>query len=143
MIDQTPNTNCAARELLETWRAVANAKLTEFRRQCWRLSMLVRRGTVDRQAAVDRLWEIAIAHALVRALGEDRIQAILDESFADADFPANGFGGRMSALSEPNGDELEAVCLRVQAFKPNIAPAWSADDADLLISAWGKCREQR
>jgi hypothetical protein len=48
--------------------------------------MLVRRGTVDKQAAVDRLWEIAIAHALVRALGEDRIQAILDESFADADF---------------------------------------------------------
>jgi len=81
-----PNTNCAARELREAWRAVANAKLTEFRRQCWRLSMLVRRGTVDKQAAVDRLWEIAIAHALVRALGEDRIQAILDESFADADF---------------------------------------------------------
>jgi len=81
-----PNTNCAAPELREAWRAVANAKLTEFRRQCWRLSMLVRRGTVDKQAAVDRLWEIAIAHALVRALGEDRIQAILDESFADVDF---------------------------------------------------------
>jgi hypothetical protein len=46
-------------------------------------------------------------------------------------------------LSELNGDQLEAVCLRVQAFKPNIAPAWSADDADLLISAWGKFHEQR
>jgi len=33
---------------------------------------------------------------------------------------------------------LEAVCLGVQAFKPNIAPAWSAEDADLLIAAWGK-----
>jgi hypothetical protein len=36
------------RELIEAWRAVANAKLAEFRRQCWRLAMLVRRGIVER-----------------------------------------------------------------------------------------------
>ena len=35
------------RELLEAWRAVANAKLAEFRRQCWRLSMLVRGGALS------------------------------------------------------------------------------------------------
>jgi len=29
-------------ELLEAWRAVANAKLNELRRPCWRLSGLVR-----------------------------------------------------------------------------------------------------
>jgi hypothetical protein len=46
-------------------------------------------------------------------------------------------------LSELNKDQLEVVCLRVQAFEPNIAPAWSAHDADLLISAWRKFREQR
>ena len=46
-------------------------------------------------------------------------------------------------LSELNKDQLEAICLRVQAFEPNIAPAWRADDADLLISAWRKFREQR
>ena len=74
------------RELLEAWRAVANAKLVEYRRQSWRLALLVRQGALDRAAAVDRLWEIATAHALVRALGEDRIQAILDEAFAGADF---------------------------------------------------------
>jgi hypothetical protein len=74
------------RELLEAWRCVANAKLTEFRRQCWRLALLVRRGIIDKTAAVDRLWEIAVAHALVRALGEDRVQAIVNEAFASADF---------------------------------------------------------
>jgi hypothetical protein len=37
-------------------------------------------------AAVDRLYEIATAHALVRALGEDRIEAIIAEAFADANF---------------------------------------------------------
>jgi hypothetical protein len=74
------------RELLEAWRAVANAKLVEYRRQSWRLALLVRQGALDRAAAVDRLWEIATAHALVRALGEDRVQAILDEAFAGADF---------------------------------------------------------
>jgi hypothetical protein len=76
----------ADRELLDAWRSVANAKLTEFRRQCWRLAQLVRQGRIDRTAAVDRLTEIAIAHALVRALGEDRIEAIIAEAFADADF---------------------------------------------------------
>ena len=73
-------------ELLEAWRAVANAKLAEYRRQCWRLAILVQRGAIDKTAAVDRLWEIAMAHALVRALGEDRVQAILGDAFADADF---------------------------------------------------------
>ena len=74
------------RELIEAWRAVANAKLVEFRRQCWRLAMLVRQGTVGKAAAVDRLYEIAIAHAPVRAFSEDRVQAIIAEAFADADF---------------------------------------------------------
>jgi hypothetical protein len=74
------------RELLEAWRAVANAKLVEYRRQSWRLAMLVRQGMIDKAAAVDRLWEIAIAHALVRAFGEDRVQSIIGEAFADADF---------------------------------------------------------
>ena len=76
------------RELLEAWRTVANAKLAEYRRQAWRLALLVRRGMIDKTAAVDRLWEIAIAHALVRSLGEDRVQAILNEAFADANFRA-------------------------------------------------------
>jgi hypothetical protein len=47
---------------------------------------------------------------------------------------------RLSALDET---QLEAVCVRVQAFKPAIAEACSAKDADLLISAWRKLREQR
>ena len=72
------------RELIEAWRAVANAKLTEFRRQCWRLAMLAQQGLVDKMAAVDRLYEIAIAHALVRALGEDHVEAIIAEAFASA-----------------------------------------------------------
>jgi hypothetical protein len=72
-------------ELLEAWRAVANAKLTEYRKQCWRLAALVRNGVIAKMAAVDRLWEIATAHALVRALGEDRVQAILSEAFSGTD----------------------------------------------------------
>ena len=68
-------------ELLEAWRAVANAKLVEFKRQCWRLAGLVRKGAVQKVDAVDRLWEIATAHALVRALGEDRVHVIISEPF--------------------------------------------------------------
>jgi hypothetical protein len=45
-------------------------------------------------------------------------------------------------LSALDADQLEAVCLRVQAFQPEIAPAWYAEDADLLISAWREFHEQ-
>lgn len=69
-------------ELRKAWQAVANAKLLEFRRQCWRLAGLVRNGSIRKADAVDALWMIATAHALVRALGEDRIQNIIGEAFA-------------------------------------------------------------
>jgi hypothetical protein len=83
----TAASDISAEELREAWRAVANAKLAEFRKQCWRLAGLARRGIVEKQAAVNRLWEVALAHALVRALGEDRIEAILSDAFADAVVP--------------------------------------------------------
>jgi hypothetical protein len=76
--------NAAKCELLEAWRAVANAKLDEYRRQSWRLALLVQRGSLEKRAAIDRLWEIATAHALVRSLGEDRVQAIISEPFIAA-----------------------------------------------------------
>jgi hypothetical protein len=74
------------REIREAWQAVANAKLVEFRRQAWRLAVLVSAGKLKMADAVDRLWEIATAHALVRSLGEDRVQAILAEAFTVARF---------------------------------------------------------
>jgi hypothetical protein len=58
----------------------------EFRRQAWRLALLTKKGVVPKDAAVDRLWEIAVAHALVRSLGEDRIQLIISEAFLYSDF---------------------------------------------------------
>jgi len=73
-------------EFRETRRAVANAKLTEYRRQCWRLALLARQGVVLKQHAVDLLQELAQGHALVRALGADRITAIIAEAFAGSDF---------------------------------------------------------
>jgi hypothetical protein len=79
-------TDSAERELREAWRAVANAKLVEYRRQSWRLAILVRQGNIAKPDAAERLYEIAIAHALVRALGDDRVEAIVAEAFADTDF---------------------------------------------------------
>jgi hypothetical protein len=76
----------AERELTEAWRCVSNAKLKEYRHQAKRLAQLVARGIVDKAAAVDRLWEIATAHALVRSMTEDGVQAILNEAFDAADF---------------------------------------------------------
>ena len=75
-----------AEEFRATRRTMANAKLKTFRAECWRLAILARRGVVEKQAAVDLLHEVAIGHALVRSLGEDRIEAILAEAFADSDF---------------------------------------------------------
>jgi len=69
-------------EFREAWRAVANAKLNEYRRQCWRLADLVRKGIITKQATVDHLLTIATAYALVRSLGEDQIETIIAETFA-------------------------------------------------------------
>jgi hypothetical protein len=44
-------------------------------------------------------------------------------------------------VSELDQGQLEDVCLRVQAFKPEIAPTWSAGDADLIIALWRKSNE--
>jgi hypothetical protein len=73
-------------EITEAWRAVANAKLVEYRKQCWRLAGLASRGIVDKQTAIDGLYNIAVAHALVRSLGDERVEAILAEAFAAANF---------------------------------------------------------
>jgi hypothetical protein len=69
------------RERIEAWRAVANAKLAEFRQQ--RLAPPFRLGILTKTATVDRLWQIAPAHALVRSLGEQLTQVIIDEVIAD------------------------------------------------------------
>jgi hypothetical protein len=69
-------------ELLEAWRAVANAKLVEFRNQAFRLALLSAEGVIRKSQGVDRLYTIAIAHGLVRALGDDHVQAIIAEPFA-------------------------------------------------------------
>jgi hypothetical protein len=86
------------REIREAWQAVANAKLVEFRRQAWRLAVLVSAGKLKMADAVDGLWEIATAHALVRSLGEDRVQAILAEAFTVARFGRPRGSGCMSQL---------------------------------------------
>jgi hypothetical protein len=86
------------REIREAWQAVANAKLIEFRRQAWRLALLVSAGKLKMADAVDGLWEIATAHALVRSLGEDRVQAILAEAFTVARFGRPRGSGCMSQL---------------------------------------------
>jgi hypothetical protein len=77
-----PHRNMQDYELLQAWRAVATAKLREFQNQSWRLGLLTRQGVVTKAAAVDRLWEIATAHALVRSLGPDRVQSLIHEPFA-------------------------------------------------------------
>jgi hypothetical protein len=74
------------KDLQEAQRAVANAKLNEFRRQCQRLATLVRCGSLDKARAIDCLADIADANGLVVAHGEALIRTTLSEAFANADF---------------------------------------------------------
>jgi hypothetical protein len=97
-----------AQDFLEARRAVANAKLAEFRKQCWRLSSLVRQGRAEKIPAIDLLWEIAICHALVRALGPERVQIIISEAFLDADLALHGEGRLMLTNAELTNAELDA-----------------------------------
>jgi hypothetical protein len=74
------------REFTEAWRAVATAKLNEFRRQCWHLAGLVQQGLLEKVLVVDQLEEIAVSHGLVYSFGDDRIAAIIAEAFAGVEF---------------------------------------------------------
>jgi hypothetical protein len=72
--------------LIDASRCVALAKLEEFERQCRRLAALVRQGGLAKDEAIDHLQRIADAHALPQAHGAEKVQAILEDAFADADF---------------------------------------------------------
>ena len=77
-----PEAVCQEQAFRDARMSVANSKLVEFRKQCWRLALLSQQGAVIRSDAVDLLYEIATAHALVRALGADHVEAIIAEPFA-------------------------------------------------------------
>ena len=76
----------SAHDLRSAARAVALAKLNEWRRQCDRLAGLVRQGVIDKAEAIDALADIAAANGLVVAHGEALIQSALAEAFRDSDF---------------------------------------------------------
>jgi hypothetical protein len=81
-----------------------------------RLAVLASRGVVDKIAAVDRLWEIAIVPALARAVGEDRVQANHIRSICRY---ASGGGmihvcARGAGLGDRHGDLLVAMLLKRQ-----------------------------
>jgi hypothetical protein len=44
--------------------------------------------------------------------------------------------GRLSELSE---EQARAAAVRLQKFKPEIAPPWTPDDVAVLLAAWGRC----
>ena len=46
---------------------------------------------------------------------------------------------RLRRLSELSGEQLRAVCERLQNFKSHIAPAWSPEELQALVDIWSTC----
>jgi hypothetical protein len=89
-------------------------------------------------SSMDRTWHKLEADRTVPKATVDALMFSLRRGINELTQPITL--RRLSTLDEY---QLEDVCLRVQAFQQRIAPAWSAADVDLLISAWRKFREQR
>ena len=87
--------------------------------------------------SIDRAWHELEADRTAPKATVDALMFSLRRGINELTQPSTL--GRLSTLDEY---QLEDVCLRVQAFQQRIAPAWSAADVDLLISAWRKFREQ-
>src|SRR5262245_13310395 len=51
---------------------------------------------------------------------------------------ALGHSETVRRLSELSDVQLREVAIRVQKFKPHIAPAWTAEDVQILLSAWSE-----
>jgi hypothetical protein len=45
-------------------------------------------------------------------------------------------------LAELSDTQTRQVAVRVQKFKPHIAPAWTATDVEVLLAAWSRVRGQ-
>jgi hypothetical protein len=45
---------------------------------------------------------------------------------------------RQRRLSELSRGQLSEVCERIQKFKPHIAPAWTPDEVQALVTIWGQ-----
>jgi hypothetical protein len=50
-------------------------------------------------------------------------------------------GERMRRLSELSEAQLCEVCERLQNFRPDIAPAWAAEEIEALMGIWGSTHE--
>ena len=85
--------------------------------------------------SIDRAWHELEADRTAPKATVDALMFSLRRGINDLTQPNTL--RRLSTLYE---HQLEDVCLRVQAFQQRIAPAWSAADVDLLISAWRKFR---
>jgi hypothetical protein len=89
-------------------------------------------------SSIDRAWHELEADRTAHKAIVDALMFSLRRGINELTQPSTL--RRLSTLDEY---QLEDVCLRVQAFQQRIAPAWSAADVDLLISAWRKFRGQR
>ena len=89
-------------------------------------------------SSIDRAWHKLEADRMAPKATVDALMFSLRRGINELTQPSTL--RRLSTLDE---FQLEDVCLRVQAFQQRIAPAWSAADVDLLISAWSKFRGQR
>jgi hypothetical protein len=88
--------------------------------------------------SIDRAWHELGADQTAPKATVDALMFSLRRGINELTQPST-----LRRLSTLNEYQLEDVCLRVQAFQQRIAPAWSAADVDLLISAWRKFRGQR
>jgi hypothetical protein len=68
-------------ELIATKRAIAIGKLTEFERQCARLTQLIAEGVIGLADAADGLFDAADANGLIEAHGQDYIQLCVAAAF--------------------------------------------------------------
>ena len=106
-----------AQELVAARIAVATATPTQCLRQRWRLAGKVRTGTIDRVTAVDTRYEIAIAHALVRAPGEVGLRrSLLRRLPTLASVPCTGRSRAVTQASKympssaPLGHQVPSLC---------------------------------
>ena len=82
--DVTPSTDVILSSGLskDVKRAIAIAKLAEFKRQAFRVGDIVLRGLLSPAIAADMLYDSAVSNGLVSEHGEDIIQALIAKGFA-------------------------------------------------------------
>jgi len=90
--------------------------------------------------SLDRAYAEMISDRLRDRAADSTVEALMFS--LRSGLAALGKPDALRRLSQCSDEQARAVAVRVQKFKPEIAPAWTLENVEVLLVAWSKIHGQ-